>query len=107
MVGAVPFPGDSHLDVVEKKRLGDFPPAGSIRPDVPAALDAILSRMMARMPRDRYQTASELIVDLERSQLSAPVAELRRSGTGAEGSVGAGLHGVLDGADAPRPGTAA
>ncbi len=71
VVGAAPFPGDSHLDVVEKKRLGDFPPAGSIRPDVPAALDAILARMMARMPRDRYQTASELIVDLERSQLSA------------------------------------
>ena len=71
VVGAAPFPGDSHLDVVEKKRLGDFPAAGSIQPDVPAALDAILARMMARMPRDRYQTASELIVDLERSGLSA------------------------------------
>ncbi len=73
VVGAAPFPGDSHLDVVEKKRLGDFPPAGSIQPEAPAALDAILARMMARMPRDRYQTASELIVDLERSRLSSPV----------------------------------
>lgn len=71
VVGAAPFPGDNHLDVVEKKRLGDFPPAGSIQPEVPAVLDAILARMMARMPRDRYQTASELIVDLERSRLSS------------------------------------
>ena len=73
VVGAAPFPGDSHLDVVEKKRLGDFPPAGSISPEAPAALDAILARMMARQPRDRYQTASELIVDLERSRLSSPL----------------------------------
>ena len=79
VTGAAPFPGDSHLDVVEKKRLGDFPPAGSIHPDVPAALDAILARMMARMPRDRYQTASELIVDLERSRPGGGVADLRRS----------------------------
>ncbi len=73
VVGAAPFPGDNHLDVVEKKRLGDFPTASSIQPEVPAALDAILARMMARMPRDRYQTASELIVDLERSRLSSPL----------------------------------
>jgi hypothetical protein len=29
--------------------------------------------MLARFPRDRYQTASELIVELERSRLAAPV----------------------------------
>src|SRR5262249_42199475 len=51
----------------------DFPPAGALNPEVPPVLDHILSRMMAREPRDRYQTASELIVDLERSKLAAPV----------------------------------
>jgi hypothetical protein len=40
---------------------------------VPIALDDILEKMLARDPRDRYQTASELIVDLERSGLSAQV----------------------------------
>ncbi|HVS40277.1 MAG TPA: serine/threonine-protein kinase [Gemmataceae bacterium] len=73
VVGAAPFPGESHLDVVEKKRLGDFPPAAAIQPDIPPLLDAILARMMARLPRDRYQTASELIVDLEKSQMSAAI----------------------------------
>jgi hypothetical protein len=36
-------------------------------------LDQILAKMMARDLRDRYQTASELIVDLERSGLAAPL----------------------------------
>ena len=73
ITGQVPFPGDNHLDVVEKKDLGEFTPASHINPTVPRVLDQILARMLARHPRDRYQTASELIVDLERSRLAAPV----------------------------------
>ena len=73
LTGVVPFPGNNHVDVVEKKNRGDFEPAGSLNADVPPELDRILARMMARDPRHRYQTASELIVDLERTNLAAPV----------------------------------
>jgi serine/threonine-protein kinase len=73
VTGAVPFPGDNHLEVVEKKNQGDFVPASSLNPAVPPVLDAILARALAREPRDRYQTASEFIIDLERSRLAAPV----------------------------------
>ncbi len=73
VTGSVPFPGDNHLEVVEKKNQGDFMPASVLNPEVPLALDRILARMMARQPRDRYQTVSELIVDLERSRLAADV----------------------------------
>jgi serine/threonine-protein kinase len=73
VTGQPPFPGDNHLEVVEKKNLGDFIPASVLNPAVPAVLDHILGRMLARDPRARYQTASELIVDLERSRLAAPV----------------------------------
>jgi serine/threonine-protein kinase len=73
VTGKVPFPGDNHLDIVEKKNQGQFPPASSLNPAVPPVLDHILARMLARQPRDRYQTASELIIDLERSRLAAPV----------------------------------
>src|SRR5262245_7552719 len=73
LTAQVPFPGESHLEVVEKKSHGHYRPAGSLNPEVPAALDAILGRMLARYARDRYQTASELIIDLERSRLAVPV----------------------------------
>jgi serine/threonine-protein kinase len=71
VTGSVPFPGDNHLDVVEKKGRGEFAPAGTLNPEVPPTLDGILGKMLARQPRERYQTASELIVDLERSRLAA------------------------------------
>jgi hypothetical protein len=73
LTGAVPFPGDNHVEVVEAKNRGEFKPAAALNPDVPAELDRILARMMARDPRQRYQTASELIVELERAGLAAPV----------------------------------
>ncbi len=73
VAGEVPFQGVNHLEIVDKKNIGDFPPASSYNPEVPAALDDILSKMLAREPADRYQTASDLIVDLERSGLAAAV----------------------------------
>ena len=73
VAGEVPFPGDNHLEVMEKKDRGDFPPASVHNPLVPPALDQILDRMLARDPKDRYQTVSELIVDLDRSNLAAPI----------------------------------
>jgi serine/threonine-protein kinase len=73
LTGVVPFTGESHLEVVEKKSRGYFTPAGALNEAVPPELDQILAKMMARDARDRYQTASELIVDLERSRLSAQI----------------------------------
>jgi serine/threonine protein kinase len=73
LTGAVPFAGEDHLEVVEKKSRGYFTPASVLNERVPPAIDDILARMMARHPRDRYQTASELIVDLERTGLSAQI----------------------------------
>ncbi len=73
LTGDVPFEGESHLDVVEKKSQGGFVPASDRRVGIPPVLDQILARMLARNPDDRYQTASELIVDLERSALAAAV----------------------------------
>jgi eukaryotic-like serine/threonine-protein kinase len=71
VTGRVPFPGDNHLEVVEKKRLGHFVAASVAHAQVPTTLDPILARMLARDPRDRYATATDVLVDLERSRLVA------------------------------------
>jgi serine/threonine-protein kinase len=73
VTGQLPFPGNNPVEVVEKKDVGVFTPASELDPAIPTVLDKILAKMMARFPRDRYQTASELIVALERSKLSARV----------------------------------
>jgi serine/threonine-protein kinase len=73
VTGQVPFTGATDLEIAEKKAVGSFAPASVVNPNVPAALDRILEKMLARRPEDRYQTASELIVELERSKLAAPV----------------------------------
>jgi len=70
LTGAVPFPGVNHADVVAKKRRGEFQPASELNPSVPSDLDAILGRMLARDPRRRLQTASELVAVLEQSRLA-------------------------------------
>ena len=48
-------------------------PAREVNPAVPVVLDDILERMLARDPIDRYQTVSELIVELERANLAVAV----------------------------------
>jgi len=61
------------MEIVDKKAIGFFLPASSRVADIPEEVDRILTRMMARDPGDRYQTASEVIIDLERSQLGSSV----------------------------------
>jgi serine/threonine-protein kinase len=73
ITGQVPFRGENQVDILEKKEAGAYPPASLINPEVPPELDLIIDKMLARDRQDRYQTASELIVDLERSRLAVPV----------------------------------
>jgi serine/threonine-protein kinase len=73
VTGQVPFPARTDLEVVEKKELGLFEPASSCNPLVPELLDTIIDRMMARDPKDRFQTISEVIVALERARLAPAV----------------------------------
>jgi serine/threonine-protein kinase len=73
ITGQLPFQGETQIEILEKKEQGIYPPASLLNPEVPDELSHILDKMLARHPDDRYQTASELIVDLERSGLSAPV----------------------------------
>jgi len=73
ITGQPPFLGETQMEIVEKKASGAYPPVYLLEPEVPEGLSRILDRMLAAAPEDRYQTASELIVDLERTGLAAPL----------------------------------
>lgn len=68
LTGEVPFPGETHLQIAERKLAGDYMPVSAIVPEA-ASLDPILAKMLAREPDDRYAHASALIKDLQRTGL--------------------------------------
>jgi Tol biopolymer transport system component len=52
------------LTGVRPSRDGKLQPLGQLRPGVPAELERIVERMLARSPVERYPTAAEALVDL-------------------------------------------
>jgi serine/threonine protein kinase len=52
-----PFEGDSVAEVVTAVLRRDFPPLSSLWPDIPPALDAVVTRAMAARPEDRFESA--------------------------------------------------
>ena len=67
LTGVVPYPKDSEAAVLYA-HMSDEPPAVSgERPELPAELDAVIKRGMAKEPGDRPPTASELLAEAERA----------------------------------------
>jgi serine/threonine protein kinase len=61
LTGKPPFAGENLVEKVTA-RMGDEPPSvRAARPEVPAALDRVMAKMMARDPARRYQTPAEVV----------------------------------------------
>ena len=66
LTGAVPFNGETPVEVA-MKHLSQVPDAPStIRPEIPRDLDLVVLRSLAKEPTERYRTAQEMDRDLER-----------------------------------------
>jgi len=65
LTGEPPFSGPNPLAVMNERLLHDPEPARNRRPEISAELNEILNRALARDPRQRYQTASEMAWELE------------------------------------------
>ncbi|HJR45268.1 MAG TPA: Stk1 family PASTA domain-containing Ser/Thr kinase [Actinomycetota bacterium] len=66
LTGRPPFTGDTPLSIAYKHvRENPEKPSG-VNGDIPAALDAIVMKALAKNPDNRYQTAREMREDLER-----------------------------------------
>lgn len=77
LTGKRAYTGKSNADVAERARLGDFASPRSVNASVPAALEAVCLKAMAKEPTDRYATALDLARDVERWLADEPVSVWR------------------------------
>ncbi len=108
VTGALPFAGDSVVELIGNKEKGQFKPARQINKQVPEKLSLIIDKMMAKDPKHRYQTCEAVIKDLEALNLAGESLEfilsekktvLRRGGNMPTQRVG----GTAVGGPAPSP----
>jgi len=66
LTGEVPFPGKTLVEKIRKALTEPSPSPMAKRKDTPPALDAIVRKMLARDPDDRYQNAGEVVTALDR-----------------------------------------
>jgi hypothetical protein len=66
LTGRVPFEVDNPADLSAKHDEKPPAPLREVNPEVPEDLDALVMRLLARDPKDRYGSATELIEDLQR-----------------------------------------
>ena len=64
LTGRPPFMGDSPMAVAFQHVSAEAPPPSSLNPDVPEALDAVVTKALRKDPAARYQSAEEMRQDL-------------------------------------------
>jgi serine/threonine-protein kinase len=64
--GHPPFRGDSPFEVAVQHVQNEPQPLAEIRPDLPAELCAVIHKMMAKQPEERYQTGREIVREIGR-----------------------------------------
>jgi eukaryotic-like serine/threonine-protein kinase len=64
LTGSVPYPGGSATGKLLRHQTDTPQPLEDLRPDAPASVAAAVRKLMARLPEDRYQTATEVVAAL-------------------------------------------
>jgi serine/threonine-protein kinase len=76
LAGRPPFPEGGAIEKLMQHQLDEAEPIERLRPDVPPALAAVLRRLMAKKPADRYQSAAEVVAALEAFSAPEPPAPM-------------------------------
>lgn len=69
--GSVPYDGDSTVAVLMKHVNDPIPRVTDHAPELPAAVDVVVARALAKSPDDRYQSVEAFLNDLETCLLSS------------------------------------
>jgi serine/threonine-protein kinase len=80
LAGQAPFRGENAFEVALQHVQTQAKPIGEIRGDLPPLLCAIISKMMAKKPDDRYQTCRDVIRDLARVREGMSAASTGETG---------------------------
>jgi beta-lactam-binding protein with PASTA domain len=85
VTGEPPFTGASPVSIAYKHVQEPAPAASSVNPSVPAPLEAIIGRLLAKNPDHRYPSAEDVRADLRRFREGQPLvgAAPMMVGTGA------------------------
>ncbi|MCS6871581.1 MAG: protein kinase [Anaerolineae bacterium] len=64
LTGRLPYDGDTPVAIILKHVREPLTPPSVFNPDVPPALERIVMKAMAKDPDERYQSAAEMLADL-------------------------------------------
>jgi serine/threonine-protein kinase len=81
LVGDVPFQAETQVGVAMKHVNEPLPDVKARRPEISAAIAAVVERATAKDPRDRYGSVAEMVRDLEQA---LDIEAARRGGTTGE-----------------------
>ncbi|MDQ3035520.1 MAG: serine/threonine protein kinase, partial [Myxococcota bacterium] len=79
LAGRPPFREDTALATVVATMLADLPSLRALCPEVPPALEAVIVRALRKKPAERWSSAREMRIALERAE-EAPLLEAPASG---------------------------
>lgn len=65
LTGQTPYVRDDFIALMKAHHHDPIPKARKLRPEIPAGLDAVISRMLAKSPSERFNTAGEVVKALE------------------------------------------
>lgn len=65
LTGELPFQSDNAISVALMQVNEDAVPPSSINEDIPTGLEQITMRAMQKNPKERYQSAAEMLLDIE------------------------------------------
>ncbi len=99
---------DTH-DILKRKITEEPTPLSQHRPDLPAGIESVVMRALARLPERRHRSAEELAQDLQRlvegagAAWSARTKRRRRAGVVASLFLGTAVAGIMLARARPKP----
>jgi serine/threonine-protein kinase len=72
LTGQLPFTADSMTGLMQQIAEAPHPPLRAFRPDLPACVETLIDRALAKNPDDRYDTGAQMAAALEDCRLRMP-----------------------------------